>query len=115
MSKQKQEIIPKYERVERVERAQTTHNLSDQKKRSKESLTAARKNKDDEFYTYYEDIENAVNLLEPDALRGLSVLCPFDNPEIKFDGTEPFEIINKINPYIKGKRLFTRLLVRYTG
>ena len=39
------------------------------------------RNKDDEFYTYYEDIEKAVNWLEPDAFRGLSVLCPFDNPE----------------------------------
>ena len=78
MSKQKQEIIPK---AERVKRAQTPHNLNDQKKRSTKSLTAARKNKDDEFYTYYEDIENAVYRLEHDAFRGLSVLCPFDNPE----------------------------------
>lgn len=78
MSKQKQEIIPK---DERVKRAQTKHRLNDQKKLSKENLTAARKNKDDEFYTYYEDIEKAVYRLEPDAFRGLSVLCPFDNPE----------------------------------
>ena len=78
MSKQKQEIIPK---AERVKRAQTKHGLNNQKKRSKESLTIAQRNKDDEFYTYYEDIEKAVDRLEPDALRGLSVLCPFDNPE----------------------------------
>ena len=78
MSKQKQEIIPK---AERVKRAQTPHNLTDQAKRSKKSLIAAIKNKDDEFYTYYEDIENAVYRLEHDAFRGLSVLCPFDNPE----------------------------------
>ena len=78
MSKKKQEIIPK---EERVKRAQTKHGLNDQKKRSKESLVAAQKNRDDEFYTYYEDIENAVDRLEPDAFRGLSVLCPFDNPE----------------------------------
>ena len=78
MSKQKQEIIPK---AERVKRAQTKHGLNDQKKRSRESLTIANRNKDDEFYTYYEDIEKAVNRLTPDAFRGLSVLCPFDNPE----------------------------------
>ena len=78
MSKQKQEITPK---AERVKRAQTKHELNDQKKRSKESLTKAKRHKDDEFYTYYEDIEKAVDWLEPDALRGLSVLCPFDNPE----------------------------------
>ena len=34
---------------------------------------------------------------------------------IKFDGTEPFEIIKKITPTINGKSLFARLLVRYTG
>ena len=78
MSKQKQEIIPK---AERVKRAQTKHVLNDQKKRSRESLTIANRNKDDEFYTYYEDIEKAVDRLKPDAFRGLSVLCPFDNPE----------------------------------
>ena len=78
MSKQKQEIIPK---AERVKRAQTKQVLNDQKKRSQESLTIANRNKDDEFYTYYEDIEKAVDRLTPDAFRGLSVLCPFDNPE----------------------------------
>ena len=67
MSKQKQEIIPK---AERAKRAQTKHGLSDQKKRSKESLIASHKNKDDEFYTYYEDIEKAVDRLKPDAFRG---------------------------------------------
>ena len=78
MSKQTQEIIPK---AERVKRAQTKPVLNDQKKRSRESLTIANRNKDDEFYTYYEDIEKAVDRLKPDAFRGLSVLCPFDNPE----------------------------------
>ena len=34
---------------------------------------------------------------------------------LKFDGTEPFELVKNINPTIKGKRTFTRLLVRYTG
>lgn len=34
---------------------------------------------------------------------------------LKFDGTEPFEIIKKIIPTTNGKILFTRLLVRYTG
>ena len=34
---------------------------------------------------------------------------------LKFDGTEPLELIKKIIPTINGKRLFTRLLVRYTG
>lgn len=42
MSKKKQEIIPK---AERVKRAQTKHGLNDQKKRSKESLVAAIKNR----------------------------------------------------------------------
>ena len=78
MSKLKQEITPK---AERVKRAQTKPNINDQKKRSRESLTIANRNKDDEFYTYYEDIEKAVDRLTPDAFRGLSVLCPFDNPE----------------------------------
>ena len=78
MSKQKQEIIPK---SERVKRAQTKHGLNEQKKRSKESLVNAIRNKDDEFYTYYEDIAFAVEHLEPNAFNGLSVLCPFDNPE----------------------------------
>ena len=71
MSKQKQEIIPKAERVK----------ITQTKKRSHESLIIAKRNNNDEFYTYYEDIEKAVDRLEPDALRGLSVLCPFDNPE----------------------------------
>ena len=34
---------------------------------------------------------------------------------LKFDGTEPFELIQKITPSINGKILFARLLVRYTG
>ena len=34
---------------------------------------------------------------------------------LKFDGTEPFEIIKLINPTINDKRRFSRLLVRYTG
>ena len=78
MSKQKQEIIPKSERVKKV---QTKHRLNEEKKRSTESLWNALKNKDDEFYTYYEDIALAVEYLEPNAFNGLSVLCPFDNPE----------------------------------
>ena len=34
---------------------------------------------------------------------------------LKFDGTEPFELIKKLIPYINGKAIFVRLLVRYTG
>ena len=34
---------------------------------------------------------------------------------LKFDGTEPFEIVKNIKPSINGKHTFTRLLVRYTG
>ena len=68
MSKQKQEIIPKAERV----------NLAYPK----------------QVNTYY-------------AIPATSML--------KFDGTEPFELIKKIRPSIKGKQIFARLLVRYTG
>ena len=82
MSKQKQEIIPKDELVKSSQLTNIALNRAiNQKKRKHESLTAAIKNKDDEFYTYYEDIEKAVDRLTPDAFRGLSVLCPFDNPE----------------------------------
>lgn len=34
---------------------------------------------------------------------------------LKFDGTEPFELVERIEPTIKGKHIFARLLVRYTG
>ena len=82
MSKQKQEIIPKDELVKSSQLTNRALNRAiNQKNRKHESLTAAIKNKDDEFYTYYEDIEKAVDRLTPDAFRGLSVLCPFDNPE----------------------------------
>ncbi len=103
MSKQKQEIIPK---AERVKRAQTKHVLNDQKKRSRESLTIANRNKDDEFYTYYE-VPKQVNTYY--AIPTTAML--------KFDGTEQFEIIQKkkLTPSINGKDIFARLLVRYTG
>ena len=34
---------------------------------------------------------------------------------MKFDGTEPFELIKAVTLSIKGKMIFCRLLVRYTG
>lgn len=87
MSKQKQEIIPKSERVKKV---QTKYRLNEKRKMSKESLVNALKNKDDEFYTYYEDIAFAVEYLEPNAfvidkmkgnsLRFLNTVQKFETP-----------------------------------
>ena len=71
MSKQKQEIIPKIPKAERV-------NLEYPKQVNR-------------YYT----------------IPTTSMM--------KFDGTEPLELIKKINPTINGKNIFARVLVRYTG
>ncbi len=49
-----------------------------------ENLGAARKAKDDEFYTQYHDIEKEINAYleyNPDVFRGKTVLLPCDDPE----------------------------------
>ena len=48
----------------------------------KEILDRARKNKNDEFYTYYKDIENEIKnyvALDPDIFRNKVILCPCDD------------------------------------
>lgn len=48
------------------------------------SLGSARKEKNDEFYTQYCDIEAEMNAYveyDPDVFRGKTVLCPCDDPE----------------------------------
>ncbi len=49
-----------------------------------DELTSAKKNKNDEFYTQYNDIQVEVNAYleyNPDAFRGKTVLLPCDDPE----------------------------------
>lgn len=48
-----------------------------------ENLKKALKNKDDEFYTFYNDIEKEL-LLYDDKLRGKRILCPTDTKESNF-------------------------------
>lgn len=51
---------------------------------SNRNLTAAKRAKNDEFYTLYPDIEaemNAYLLADPDVFRDKTVLCPCDDPE----------------------------------
>lgn len=48
------------------------------------SLTSARRNKNDEFYTVYEFIQKEINAYleyDPDVFRGKTVLLPCDDPE----------------------------------
>ena len=47
------------------------------------NLHAAKKAKNDEFYTQYEDIEKEL-IHYKDQLKGLSVLCPCDTEESNF-------------------------------
>lgn len=49
-----------------------------------DNLQAAKKAKNDEFYTQYPDIQKEVNAYleyDPDVFRGKTVLCPCDDPE----------------------------------
>ncbi|MBQ9454526.1 MAG: adenine-specific methyltransferase EcoRI family protein [Thermoguttaceae bacterium] len=49
-----------------------------------ENLQAAKKAKNDEFYTQYPDIQKEVNAyleFDPDVFRGKTILCPCDDPE----------------------------------
>lgn len=49
-----------------------------------ENLQAAKKAKNDEFYTQYPDIQKEVNAyleFDPEVFRGKTVLCPCDDPE----------------------------------
>jgi hypothetical protein len=49
-----------------------------------EGLSAARKSKNDEFYTLYADIEKEMNAyleFNPDVFRGATILLPCDDPE----------------------------------
>ena len=46
-------------------------------------LKRARKNKNDEFYTLYEDIENELNYYK-DLIKGKSICCPADTLESNF-------------------------------
>lgn len=52
--------------------------------RNRDSLLEAKKNKQDEFYTLYEDIEKEMNAyieFNPDAFKNKVVLLPCDDPE----------------------------------
>lgn len=49
-----------------------------------ENLRNANKNKNDEFYTQYADIQKEINAYieyDPDVFRGKTILCPCDDPE----------------------------------
>lgn len=49
-----------------------------------ENLKSAKKNKNDEFYTQYEDIQKEVNAYleyNPDTFKDKTVLLPCDDPE----------------------------------
>ena len=49
-----------------------------------ENLTAARRAKQDEFYTQWADIEREMNAYleyDPDVFRGKTILLPCDDPE----------------------------------
>ena len=49
-----------------------------------EFLHKAKKNKNDEFYTQYSDIQKEINAYleyDPDVFRGKTILCPCDDPE----------------------------------
>lgn len=51
---------------------------------AQENLTAAKKARNDEFYTQYEDIEKEMNAYverNPDVFRGKTILLPCDDPE----------------------------------
>lgn len=48
------------------------------------NLQRANREKNDEFYTRYEDIQQEINAYleyDPDVFRGKTVLCPCDDPE----------------------------------
>ena len=52
--------------------------------REKDGLTAAKKSKNDEFYTLYDDIQKEMNAYleyNPNTFRGKTVLLPCDDPE----------------------------------
>lgn len=52
--------------------------------REKDGLTAAKKSKNDEFYTLYEDIQKEMNAYleyNPDTFRDKTILLPCDDPE----------------------------------
>lgn len=54
------------------------------KKTKNSSLSAAKKAKNDEFYTRWEDIEREMNAyleFDPDVFRGKTILLPCDDPE----------------------------------
>lgn len=49
-----------------------------------ENLDKAKKQKNDEFYTQFSDIQNEINAYleyDPDVFRGKTILCPCDDPE----------------------------------
>ena len=49
-----------------------------------DGFTAAKKAKNDEFYTHYADIEKEMNAYldyDPDVFRGKTILLPCDDPE----------------------------------
>lgn len=64
--------------------------------RTKSNLDNVRRNKNDEYYTYYDDV---VKGLEPykEYLKGKRVLCPCDTDESNF--------VNNVEKY-------TRLVIR---
>lgn len=51
---------------------------------NRDFLHKAKKNKNDEFYTQYSDIQKEINAYleyNPDVFRGKTILCPCDDPE----------------------------------
>lgn len=52
--------------------------------RENSGLAQAKQNKNDEFYTQYDDIQRELNAyvdFNPDVFRGKTILCPCDDPE----------------------------------
>lgn len=77
-----------------------------------ENLKKALKNKDDEFYTAYEDIEKEISLYE-DKLRGKRILCPTDTKESNFwkylnDNFERLQLKCLMASHIKEKTYIAR-------
>lgn len=60
------------------------HNYPNIPAMANSNLTAAKKGKNDEFYTQYNDIEKEINAYieyNPDVFRGKTILLPCDDPE----------------------------------
>lgn len=67
-----------------ISRWYSIEKITDIEGMAKEDLSSAKKAKNDEFYTQYEDIEKEINAYleyNPDVFKGKTVLSPCDDPE----------------------------------